>query len=184
MHTSNHYDVIVIGGGHAGCEAALAASGMGMKTLLITQDLDTIAQMSCNPSIGGLGKGQIVRELDALGGRMAKITDLSVLSAHMLNTSRGAAVSTTFNPADEISREFKKGIIGMQGGYSWYESMSLYDHTAGTWTGTDEVYGAGQSGSSLVITSTARDTVAVPTGSLAAAGAFASSPGVLLAPVD
>ena len=87
-----NFDVIVIGGGHAGCEAALAASGMGMRTLLMTQDLDTIALMSCNPSIGGVGKGQLVRELDALGGHMARITDLSMLSARMLNTSRGAAV--------------------------------------------------------------------------------------------
>ena len=87
-----NFDIIVIGGGHAGCEAALAASGMGMKTLLMTQDLDTIALMSCNPSIGGVGKGQLVRELDALGGHMARITDFSALSARMLNTSRGAAV--------------------------------------------------------------------------------------------
>ncbi|HBW23508.1 MAG: tRNA uridine-5-carboxymethylaminomethyl(34) synthesis enzyme MnmG [Elusimicrobia bacterium GWA2_56_46] len=86
------FDVLVVGGGHAGCEAALAAAGLGMKTLLLTQDLDTIAQMSCNPSIGGVGKGQIVREIDALGGRMAAVADLSALSAHMLNTSRGAAV--------------------------------------------------------------------------------------------
>jgi len=87
-----NFDVIVVGGGHAGCEAALAAAGMGMKTLLMTQDLDTIALMSCNPSIGGVGKGQLVRELDALGGHMARIADFSVLSARMLNTSRGAAV--------------------------------------------------------------------------------------------
>ncbi|MFA6434650.1 MAG: tRNA uridine-5-carboxymethylaminomethyl(34) synthesis enzyme MnmG [Elusimicrobiales bacterium] len=87
-----NFDIIVVGGGHAGCEAALAASGMGMKTLLMTQDLDTIALMSCNPSIGGVGKGQLVRELDALGGRMARIADLATLSSHMLNTSRGAAV--------------------------------------------------------------------------------------------
>jgi len=101
-----NFDVIVVGGGHAGCEAALAAAGMGMKTLLMTQDLDTIAQMSCNPSIGGLGKGQIVREIDALGGHMARVADLSVLSAQMLNTSRGAAVRAPRAQCDKKLYQF------------------------------------------------------------------------------
>ncbi len=86
------YDIIVIGAGHAGCEAALAASRMGMATLLLTINLDTIAQMSCNPAIGGLAKGHIVREIDALGGEMAKITDISGLQFRMLNTKKGPAV--------------------------------------------------------------------------------------------
>ena len=87
-----NYSVIVIGAGHAGCEAALACARMGEKTLLITQDLDTIAQMSCNPAIGGIAKGQIVREIDALGGEMGKNADNAALHYHMLNTGKGAAV--------------------------------------------------------------------------------------------
>ena len=74
---ARRYDVIVVGGGHAGVEAALAAARMGRKALLLTQNLDTIATMSCNPSIGGVGKGQMVREVDALGGEMAKAADRS-----------------------------------------------------------------------------------------------------------
>ncbi|MBT4440116.1 MAG: tRNA uridine-5-carboxymethylaminomethyl(34) synthesis enzyme MnmG [Elusimicrobiaceae bacterium] len=90
--STTKYDVIVIGAGHAGCEAALASAKMGMQTAIITQNLDTIAQMSCNPSIGGIGKGQIVREMDALGGAMGIITDESALHYHMLNTGKGEAV--------------------------------------------------------------------------------------------
>lgn len=87
-----YYNIIVVGAGHAGCEAALAASRMGMKTLLVTMSLDAIARMSCNPAIGGLAKGQIVREVDALGGEMAKITDRAGIQFRMLNMSRGPAV--------------------------------------------------------------------------------------------
>lgn len=86
------YDIIVIGAGHAGCEAALAISRMGMSTLLLTINLDTIAQMSCNPAIGGLAKGHIVREIDALGGEMGKVADISGLQFRMLNTKKGPAV--------------------------------------------------------------------------------------------
>lgn len=87
-----NYDVIVIGGGHAGCEAATAAANMGAKTCLITMDMNKIAQMSCNPAIGGIAKGQIVREIDALGGQMAKVTDATAIQFRMLNRSKGPAV--------------------------------------------------------------------------------------------
>src|SRR5690554_5374649 len=87
----NTYDVIVVGGGHAGSEAAAAAANMGMKTLLITMSLQNIAQMSCNPAMGGIAKGQIVREIDALGGYSGIVSDHSAIQFRMLNLSKGPA---------------------------------------------------------------------------------------------
>ena len=84
-----NYDVIVIGGGHAGAEAATASANMGAKTCLITMDMNKIAQMSCNPAVGGIAKGQIVREIDALGGYMGLITDKTAIQFRMLNIGKG-----------------------------------------------------------------------------------------------
>lgn len=96
-----NYDVIVIGGGHAGCEAALAASKMGCTTLLMTIDLDKIASMPCSPSIGGMAKGQLVKEIDALGGHMAKVSDASAIQYRTLNTKKGPAVHSTRTQNDK-----------------------------------------------------------------------------------
>ena len=95
------YDVAVVGAGHAGCEAALAASRMGFSTLLLTLNLDNVAQMSCNPAIGGLAKGHLVREIDALGGEMGKVIDLTGIQFRMLNTGRGKAVQAIRAQADK-----------------------------------------------------------------------------------
>ena len=86
------YDVIVVGAGHAGCEAAAAAANLGSRTLLITMDMNKIAQMSCNPAVGGIAKGQIVREIDALGGFMGIVTDRTAIQFRMLNRSKGPAM--------------------------------------------------------------------------------------------
>ena len=86
------YDVLVIGGGHAGCEAAAAAARMGATTCLMTMDMNKIGQMSCNPAVGGIAKGQIVREIDALGGEMGHVTDATAIQFRMLNRGKGPAV--------------------------------------------------------------------------------------------
>ncbi|MEN2839590.1 tRNA uridine 5-carboxymethylaminomethyl modification enzyme MnmG [Mannheimia haemolytica] len=83
------YDVIVVGGGHAGTEAALAPARMGLKTLILTHNVDTLGQMSCNPAIGGIGKGHLVKEIDAMGGLMAKATDVAGIQFRTLNNSKG-----------------------------------------------------------------------------------------------
>ena len=127
------YDIVVIGAGHAGCEAASAAARLGSRTLLVTIDMDKIAAMSCNPAVGGVAKGQIVREIDALGGMMGRITDQSAIQFRMLNRSKGAAMWSPRAQCDkaEFSRLWRRTLENTPNLYLWQDSVSeiLLDHS-------------------------------------------------------
>lgn len=120
------YDIIVVGGGHAGCEAASAAARMGSRTLLLTMDMSKLANMSCNPAVGGVAKGQIVREIDALGGRMGVITDLTAIQFRMLNRSKGAAMWSPRAQCDKarFSEEWRRELENTWGLYIWQDAAT------------------------------------------------------------
>ena len=120
------YDVIVVGGGHAGCEAAAAAANLGAKTLLATMNMDTIAQMSCNPAMGGVAKGQIVREIDALGGYAAMVTDETMIQFKMLNSSKGPAMWSPRAQSDRMlfSRKWRMVLEGIKNLDFWQEMVT------------------------------------------------------------
>lgn len=120
------YDVIVVGAGHAGCEAATAAANMGSKTLLITMDMNKIAQMSCNPAVGGIAKGQIVREIDALGGQMGIVTDTTAIQFRMLNRSKGPAMWSPRAQSDRVKfiSKWREIIENTDNLYMWQDSVT------------------------------------------------------------
>ena len=119
------YDVIVVGGGHAGCEAAAAAANLGSATLLITMDMTKFASMSCNPAVGGVAKGQIVREIDALGGQMGVITDKATIQFRMLNLSKGAAMWSPRAQCDkaQFSALWRQTLENTRNLYLWQDSV-------------------------------------------------------------
>jgi tRNA uridine 5-carboxymethylaminomethyl modification enzyme len=122
MHSHHQFDVIVIGGGHAGTEAALAAARMGARTVLLTQSIETLGQMSCNPAIGGIGKGHLVKEIDALGGAMARATDRAGIQFRILNASKGPAVRATRAQADRaLYKQAIRSILENQANLSLFQ---------------------------------------------------------------
>ena len=152
--TEFEYDVLVVGAGHAGCEAAAAAAGMGAKTCLLTIDMNKIAQMSCNPAIGGIAKGQIVREIDALGGMTGIVTDASAIQFRMLNRSKGPAM---WSPRAQCDRqryilEWRHILENTENLHIWQDEATEIIVENGEIKGLETIWGARFKAKAVIIT--------------------------------
>ena len=148
------YDVIVVGAGHAGCEAACAAARLGSQTLLITIDMNKIAQMSCNPAVGGIAKGQIVREIDAMGGQMGIVTDRSSIQFRMLNRSKGPAMWSPRSQSDrqQFILEWRKVLENTPNLYLWQDSVNEFIIESGVVLGVKTVLGMTFNAHAVILT--------------------------------
>jgi len=148
------YDVLVIGGGHAGCEAACAAANMGAETCLVTMDMNKIAQMSCNPAVGGIAKGQIVREIDALGGQMGMVTDKTSIQFRMLNRSKGPAMWSPRSQCDRQSfiRTWREHLDATEHLDIWQDQAEELIVEDGKAVGVRTIWGAELRGKAVVVT--------------------------------
>ena len=154
METVFHYDIVVVGAGHAGCEAASAAARMGAKTCLVTMDMNKIAQMSCNPAVGGIAKGQIVREIDALGGQMGEVTDATAIQFRMLNRSKGPAM---WSPRAQCDRarfitEWRHRLENTPNLNIWQDEVTEVIAEQGVVKGVRTIWGATLMARAVVIT--------------------------------
>ena len=150
----NDYDVIVVGAGHAGCEAACAAARLGSCTLLITIDMNKIAQMSCNPAVGGIAKGQIVREIDAMGGQMGIVTDRSSIQFRMLNRSKGPAMWSPRSQSDrqQFILEWRKVLENTPNLYMWQDSVEEFIIESGVVKGVKTALGLTFTAKAVILT--------------------------------
>ncbi|MDE7336050.1 MAG: FAD-dependent oxidoreductase [Muribaculaceae bacterium] len=149
-----NFDVIVVGAGHAGCEAARSAAICGCETLLITMDLNKVAQMSCNPAVGGIAKGQIVREIDALGGAMGLITDAASLQFRMLNRSKGPAMWSPRAQADRMafSAAWRRELESTPNLYLWQDSATELIVENGAAAGVKTAWGVSFRAKAVILT--------------------------------